>query len=816
MAACAASDEAADDSGAAFTNETKTFLADVKKVKTEDAIRFAGNEAIKALNNTLGGFIGWEAPTVYNADGVRSSVIPASSQIKSISTIRQGLAADFGERELPTQVQDVRLAQLAKGATKYYVQSGAKTGLGAAWSVNTGGIGGTDFSIGFQGDQHITQVVVAADDDNVGDLVGALGKATLAQRNFIHPTTVDDLRSMKPGEMVAWRGAKQLAGNFGASTPLFTTDPAGLTLKIVFSAAVSYLIDGEFVDTQIVRLGGDEVVIDLGVENAKSVKVQAQIQDRWGVKSLCDDGVPCLRSQDGIDLKRLAEKTVASQLNKLSLIDIHGGGSSGSSHVTLQRFRVHLDKIKDDDTGAALFAAMAGDIRNAQAISTRDGVNGSAIVNDFDVLRASQTTSVNFGFGIFGMNIFKYESGSQRGVFQIQTPTGGTSIAFDRKHKGGGWFSGDHDMTRTGLAALSYDAATPEVLKSEANLLVQTVTGNAHLTDDKVMDNIDATLLGIGASKIVDKLDEIGNQMTSFIWKTCPVLQSNDNNDRDSFDEACNVTQLDSPTIKGLQQRAATELAPLVSALPKEFQSLAQNLANARLALHAAPATNYMPQNGPNASFTLDARFDEAALNKITSKSKDEYAAALRAYVTATAGNRVNASPEIDTAKIASKIDDGDVEKMANAFASRASAYKRQIEIEQSIAKVSSGKGYSPFAAQAWMDPKVTDDNKKYETATLDSPTRQRALQAAGLFDDLKKAGDGLDDDLYVENRVTYPLLALLPPENIAVTAVILVDGGSLRFQKAGFKAVKETAQGSKVATISTDIFDLDAVINAR
>ncbi len=238
--------------------------------------------------------------------------------------------------------------------------------------------------------------------------------------------------------------------------------------------------------------------------------------------------------------------------------------------------------------------------------------------------------------------------------------------------------------------------------------------------------------------------------------------------------------------------RAANELPPLVSALPKEFQSLAQNLANARIALHAAPATNYS-QSGPNASFTLDARFDEAALNKITSKSKDEYAAALRAYVTATAGNRVNATPEIDTAKIASKIDSGDIDKMANAFATRASAYKRQIEIEQAISRVASGKGYSPFAASAWTDPKQQDTSKIYDTATLDSLTRQRALQAAGLFDDLTKAGGGLDDDLYVENRVTYPLLALLPAENIAVTAAILVDGNSARFQKAGFTAVTES-----------------------
>lgn len=833
--ACAApSDEDTESSGDAVT-ELKAYWADAKRLDLGDLTRVVAGYATTELNDQLtGGTVGatFEAPAVFAAQAEPNRVLPDGSEVKALDTVVSGLASRFGEGELGTEVNASRLKHLQSGADKYYVESGfsVKAGLNHGWNFNAGGfLNGTGIALGFDASAQLSsRVILAADDDHVLDLVKAPLTAAKNMRGFVYPRSVDDVRKMKAGEMFALRGQGNLGANFGLGTPLLVADPTGnLAYRVVFSAGVSTVISGKL-DVQLVRLDGDEVVVDVGVENGKGVSFNASISDGWGVKGICDDGQRCLRPLEfggkKFDVAKYVEKAVENRINSYLSFQVDGGASTSSSRVSLSRFRFHLDGGDKDEVARALEQTLKFDLRLAQAIYNRDlDQREPAVRADFDAVRAATTSTVNFGFQLLGMNIYHSAVVKKEGSFVIQTPDGAKSVLFDMLHKEGGWFQMGHGFTRTGLAAQTIDTKTPDNFRSEANLFIQTVVSDAHMDDDMIIDNLDGLIGGTVGQKVVDVLDKYGNEMQRLVWSTCPV-QKDKEGTTERWDEQCNVALLDDPNMQKLKADGLAAVEPLLANLPDDYKVVLRTAANTRLILQSVGIHNLDATSGPNASFALDVRFDDKALAALTSRSKADYRAVLRDYVTNIYADRnevgknrtkdqVRGTVEL---QFASKLD-----AMATEFDRRANAYRLIADAERVLPAALAGKRYVsfPLGLRFAVEGERAD---KLENAVVVSTSHDRAIAAARLFDGLKDVADKLNVPLYDEHTATFPLLSLVPMKNLVVGMDIAADTKSTfwnsreRYQKAGFQSVNAHAQGSDTSTISGGMFNIDAVVQGN
>ena len=834
-AACGVPADEESESDEAEVTSLKAYWADAKRLDLTDLTRVAVGFATNELNDQLStpSFSArFDPPAVFAEKADPNRILPDVSEVKALDTVVSGLAARFGEKELGTEVNQVRLAHLRQGQDKYYVESAfsVAAGLDHGWTFDAQGLmDGAGASIGIDARaQLVSRVILAAKDDNLGTLVRTPLVAAKQMRGFVYPRSVADVKKMKPGEMFALRGLGKLGGNFGLGVPLLVAEPtAGAAYRIVASAGVSGVIAGQL-DVQLVRLDGDEVVVDVGVENGKGVSFHAAVRDGWGIKGICDDGIRCLRPVNlgvaQIDLARMVEKAVEKKLNSYLSFKIEGGASNSSARVSLSRFRFHLDKGNSDEVERALQQALKFDIRLAQALYNRDlDEREPAVVAEFDAVRAATTSTRNFGFELLGMNIYHRNVVNKEGTFVVQTPEGVKSILFDSVNKHSGWFQMDHGYTRTGVAAQTLDPRNPDAFKSEANLFLQVAVGDKHMDNDIIIDSVDALLLGIAGKEVVAKLDEWGNALERAVWERCPAERDRERNTT-SWDEQCNVALLDDPYMVDGKRLGLAQIEPLIANLPEDFKTLVREAANTRLTLQSVGIHHFDATSGPNASFTTDIRFDDKALGILTSRTKDQYAASLRDFLVAVQAERRAVGKSTDKEAVGRYVDERwgrDIQKMAAVFESRAKAYRLIMDAEKLIPVALNGRRFVsfPLGVRFSVD---RDVNKQYESAILESTSHDRAKAAARLFDSLREEADRINAPLYDEHTAAYSLVSLVPVSSLHVGMDVKADVRSSfwnkreRFQKAGFKSVAVAAKGGEVSTIRAGLFDLDAIINGQ
>jgi hypothetical protein len=835
IACSAPSDEESSGSDEAAVTELKAYWADAKRLDLGDLTRTTVGFATQGLNDVLStpSFAAkFDPPSVFAASADPNRVIPDVSEIKALDTIVSGLAARFGEKELGTEVNALRLKHLQSGADQYFVESAfsTKAGLSHGWSFGANGLSDTSINVGFDASAElVSRIIVAAKDDNIGTLVKTPLVAAKNMRGFIYPRSVADVRGMKPGEMFALRGLGKVGGNFGLGAPILVAEPTGgLAYRVVVSAGVAGVVAGQL-DVQLVRMAGDEVVVDVGVENGKGVSFHAAIKDGWGVKGICEDGIRCLRPVNlgvgEVDLSRLVEKAVEKRLNSYLSFKIEGQASSASSRISLSRFRFHLDAGNADEVEKALQQTLKFDVRLAQALNNRDLDEAKpAVEAEFDAVRAATTATRSFGFELLGMNIYHRAVVKKEGSFVVQTPEGASTILFDSVNKHGGWFQTDHGFTRTGIAAQTLDARDPESFKSEANLFLQTAVGDKHMDNDIIIDNVDAMLLPLVGREGIDALDGPGNAMQRMVWEKCPVTKDQNGN-TESWDEQCNVTLLDSAPMKDLKAQGIAAIEPFAKRLPADFAKIVRDAASTRLTLQSVGIHNLDAVNGPNASFTMDVRFDDKALGILSSHSKAEYAAALREYLTAVYADRNKVGAGMDKDAVRAQVDDkwgSQIAKMSEKFEARAKAYRLITDAERLVPTTLAGRARFvsyPMGVRYAVD---RDAAKTYESAIIDSTAHDRSNAASRMFDDLMKEADHINAPLYDEHTAAYPLVALVPVENLELAMDVRADVKSSfwvkreRYLKAGFGSVASSAKGAEVSTIRAGMFDLDAIIKGN
>jgi len=852
--ACAAPGDDGESTEAAVSlSDLKVRFGDAKKLDLTNLSRIAVGFAAEELKDALEGN-GWSAPKVFAAQAEPSSVLPNRLEVKSLDRIVTGLAGELGESELPTRVMAVRLAHLKKGQDKYFVESDFTGQLKVDRDVTVGaeGFSDTQVRLGIDVARGIkSRVVLASDDQKIGDITSAMGTAAKSLRGFVNPRTLEDIAKMKPGEAFGFKSFGRLGGNLNLGVPLLVADPSTLVFRVVASAGVAGVVSGE-IDVEIVKISDDEFVVDFGVEKANGWTLQAGINDEWGIKGLCEspDGskfrcLDVMRFDSGktVDLRKIAEKAVARELNKFNTIAINASTGKENQRLTVSRFHFHPKRGNKAEVEKAFQQAVYNfDMRYAQALAARDlGESNAGIEKPFDAVRWVSTAKRNFGAELFGIDIFHKAVVEKTVSFSIDTPTARKTILADVVHTDrSGVFVNDWRFARTAVAAQTVDLRDPDIFKSEANLFLQGAIGDPHMTDDVIIDSHDATLFAIGGPKLVETLDEFGNQMSRLVWSTCPTVETqrsggprNNRPPTRVVDEQCNVRLLDNPEMTRLKTAGLQAIEPVIAEMSPQYQALAREAAKNRLSLQSVGIHNSDGNRGPTASFTFDARLDEAALAAVMSRSKADYQAAVNNYATFMRGNRSAEDAVLDRQVIAREVDDKwaeDIAKMADTFERHAVLYRDHLAVERLLPQALAGIRFLAQPLGVTYDKK--DNVSDIESPQITTLAQRRSEEIQALFDDLQNDAKGLTrrqalifkrhDALSPAHAAAFPLIALAPRSNVQLAFSLRADSksdfwtGPARYQKAGFKNVDAKATGDRVSLISAEMFDLDRVLGLR
>jgi len=786
----------------------KSLWADAQRLDLNDLYNVGAGFASDQLNDALdiSDYAGIKLgePKVYaTADKAQNDLT-----LGNLDSLATGLATAFGERELTTEVNRLRSEHLHQSSDTVYGEFAFQISAGMShnWNLSAGGLG-ANVTLGFDAGTNLGARVIAPFESEAGALGGAPLKAIRATRGFVLPRSVDDVRAMKPGEVMALSGSGGVGVNVGVGVPLLVATPtSGVSYNLVLSAGLRTHLRGEM-DVQLVRLAGDQVVVDVGVNKAALLSAQVALSDGWGVQGLVKSHVS-LAGYD-LDLGRLVEKALQKQMNaKLSFIDAHAQKTNQKTRLSVARLRFSLDSASDPKAlEQALAQALRGDIRLAQALSAK-GEPG--VVAEFDLSRSGVSATSYAGIDIFGMSFFKnIEEGS--GSVVIQTPGGARTILFDSLHKQSGWFFSSHGYTRVGMSGLIFDPANPTVpAQGDANLILQLEEGDDYMERDKLLDHLDAVIQSLGGENALSAVESYGNQLQRYVVQACPNSQA--------FDP-CRMSVLDDPKVVSLRADGEAALSNAVAGLEPSAKDLVVKCGHLRLTAQATlePAASLV---GPPSSVTVDLRLDDKALAQLFSnKNEYEFKNALSAYLKAVLIDRGASDAEITQARM--QIPDGKdgavLDSMAAEYKLRAGNYEKLMAAEKAIIENVGQVGPRTVELRFPVDAQNRPD---YENATAASISQARAREALALFDRLVQLADGLDP--HAEQPVLYSLLALTPQTSADLRVDVQMDTSNNwaqsfeHYVKAGYAGFNAYAKGAAVAPIDGGLFDVNALMNVK
>jgi hypothetical protein len=857
VAGCAASSDDGDSNADALSKPDLTArFADLRKVKTKDFASAMGLEAMNLgateINKVLSvhskyGDLGVdEKPTsVFAAQAEDNPLVPGDAKVKSLTDIKQGLAQDLGENEFPTELAKVRLAHLASGQDKYYVQSGfgMNGALGLSWGHSAAGFGSAgkmSLGLGFKkGEAVEAHVVVATDSDSLGTLMQVNGEAMMTARNFVIPEKIDDIQKMKPGEMFSLKGTGTFAANFGIGVPILVANAGPFAYTIAVSAGLSHAVEG-ILDVGLVKLDGDEVVIDVGMSKGTVNSESFGITGGWGVNTTCDDGAECLDSKIGGIVKR----GLIHQLNGFMKTSIVASKSDADNRLELARMRFHMSQ---PEVPAAIQHALHGDLRYAQALYSQNLAAANPPVKfDFDMMRASTTTSRSFGAELLGVDIYHNSSSTTSGSFEVQTPDGVQSVLWDSFQKSSGWFQMNSGSKLTAISSAGLDATNPDKVATRANLVVQTVVGDKAMDDDILLDSSDALIAMLAGKDALAPLGTYGDAMAAALNQACPI--SEDSDGRKTWNESCNVdliqdetkavVNVDKTTVSLLEARrrgvAAFNAQSKVSSLPDDYKKLLSAAAELHLTLDMVTFHAITDNSAPGVSFALNYRLDDKALDMLAKSDPAALKGALQAYIATVSASRVGFDG-------ASPPKDADIAAAGDAMTSLLATYKFQYESLASnesddLPRVIGNKPYVKLPvgirfdvsdvanvdSPERMEQYIADDKR----IRVESISHQRALVGKAFFDGIVAAASNnlkfgnLRSRLFKEQAAAYPLLAILSAKNLEVGFDLGADAKNdfwhkrERFAKAGFSAESVSAHGASVEPITAKMFNLDAMMS--
>jgi hypothetical protein len=714
----------------------------------------------------------------------------------------QDMAAAFGERELTTAVNAVRLQHLRSSSDTVYAETSLtlEPGTGVSWGESVEGLvadGVSTATVGFRADATIDARVISAHDAETDNPITRLQSL----RDFAVPRSIEDLRTMKPGEALALRGEGSLGANLGVGVPLLIAEPTSvLTYNVALSAGLRTRLGG-VLDVQLLRMDGSEVVLDVGVEQIREKSAFLAIRDSWGVQGLLESDIEI--AGINVDLGRLVDRALQRQLNeRLGLIDALAESSSGSSRMTVARLRFDLS-ADDDVLAPAIAQALRGDIRLAQALSNR-GEPG--VVAELDLLRSGASSASQAGIELFGMSFFRRRI-EEQGTIVVQSPGGVRTVMFESLRKDWDWLFSRHGYTRVGLSGLLFDPRNPGgEARGEANLVVQMLEGDSVMERDKLIDHIDGTLLALVGPEAVEALDGPGNEMQRWVQDECRGAMA--------FDD-CPIDALSDPKVQAWTDEGLSNLDVALAGAPGEVAAFARQLGELRLL--AQGTFEFQAQfTGPGTSIVVDYRLDDRALQTLAlTRNAGDYAAAASAYLQTVGIDRDDSVSDIaeERAEISADVA-SEAEKAGMVFQDYGEQYRRLLEAENAAVDTVGLIGSNMLEVRFSVDG---SNRPLYEDAAARSLPEARADVMRSMFDALVDHADEWDP--HAEQTVGYTLLSLLPAEQAEVGFEVdmnledTLSNWREHYREAGYpESVSLVARGSDVAPIDGGLFDVDGI----
>ena len=751
-----------------------------------------------------------------------------------------GIAARYGERELSTEVNRIRREHLRSSDDSAYVEASFELSGNFAknWSFETGGLADDGFvAVGFDVGGAVETRIVGAFD---GDIESA-GRAVLAslkeQRGFVMPRSMDDLRDMKPGELIVMRGQGHAGINIGAGVPILVAEPTSwLTYNLVFSAGVRTRLEGKL-DIQTVRLEGDELMIDVGVEVANVNHFHVAVEDAWGVTGLVESNVNI--AGVNVDLGDLVEGALERELNKqIELVSARYERDSRAGRVNIARFRVRLDQL-DENAEEAIAQALKGDVRFAQAESN---AGSEAIISEFDLSRSGASVVRHAGVRLFGMAFFRNRE-VREGSVVIQTPGGARTLLYSSMEEEHGVGFSKHGARRVSLSGLTFDPRRPGIGEGEANLNINLWVDDGYFQRDKMLDHLDSLLLEVTGAEAYVHLSAAGNEIDRIVHRRC---------DRREPQESCHVDILrgdpnvappagaDEVTqaaydIAVLKQQGMARFGAAIAHFNPELRALLEAAARQKLA-----SQSVLDHSGstPDATIRLDYRIDDSALSYLFLENDGaDFRLALEYYVAASEIDRHDSIERMARdAQRAIDREESRIDRLVAIFDEARDHYEHLIAVENASIE---GLGQIGSTAMVVHFPVDRRNAPIYTQASFESISHARALVGGHMFDAMYDLADDHTETRIVstydgdeeeqvgvgdigrqgEDALAYGFLHLVPAEMLDIRYRVDMDTDvwnpiERRYDAAGFQSFDLRARGEGVAPIEAGVFNVDALIH--
>lgn len=799
----------------------RALVADAKKLDLQDLINVGAGYATSALNDALDASdyasVALQPTELY----APASVAAGDLTLKNLDSLVSGLAARFGESSLTTEVNKVRAAHLVASGKRAYAESAFKIkgNLGHNWSLASRGFGSDAtgaVTLGFDAGIDLEARVISAHGSENSALVQAPLRAIKAARGFVLPTSLDDIKRLQPGESFALSGQGRLGLNLGAGVPILIANPASwLTYSLVLTAGLRSQFEGQM-DVQLVRMKGDEVVIDVGVRTATLKSASIALTDGFGVQGLIEKTVSI--AGINVDLGKLLDKALNQRvLSKLSLIKAAAERTRQTMRMSVARLRFHLDAADPAEAqggkAQALAQALRGDLRLAQALAAR---GDAGVVADFDMVRSGASAISYAGVDVLGMSFYRRTAESE-GSAVIQTPGGALSLMWESLHREGGWFFTSHGFTRVGVAGLRFDAREPGIAKSETNLFLQTQEGDKFMERDKVIDQLDSIIVAAAGKDALFAIERSGNQLERLILQKCPLPAQGE-----FFDEQCNIDLINSDAqVAQLRTQALADFDAAVAQLPTDMRTMLHGVAELRIASQMIEDPNASAV-GPTASMVVDFRLDDTALRTVMTKDKLQLQNAVVTLMEATQLERTAPDAVAERAKIRTRSLET-AKAMAEQFAKYSDQYKRLLSIDGARIESLGQIGGNAVEVRFAVDSRNRPD---YEKAVSQSVAQSRAQVVGRMYDALRDVADDMPSSggsraAHPEQIASFALLAMAPIANAELRVNFRTDNSSCflcgdrdRYDAAGFNSFDKYAKGPQASPIAAGLFDIDAIIN--
>lgn len=730
---------------------------------------------------------------------------PVLHDAAALDSLVSGLATLYGERELTTEVNELRRAHLAAGADKLYAELSLKldASFGKQWQVPVKGldVGNRQLSlpVGFDAGATIEGRLIQAHATAPAD---PLASAKVL-RGFVVPRSVAELGQMKPGEVVALRGKGRLGANLSVGTPLVIAEPLSvLSYKLVLTAGLVAYVEG-VLDIQLVRMGGSEIVLDVGVQQAKVRSARVAIEDGWGVQ-----GLPTVNVDIGainVDLAQLVGKALTKQLDdKVNLVSAHAGSSTSTTRASVARFRFDLAQANPAELEAALAQALVGDVRLAQALANR---GAAGFEQDFDLLRSGVASTSEAGIDLLGLSFYRTTITS-KGEVVAQTPGGVRSLLFDSLHEEGGIFVSSHGYTRVGLAGLTFAPESKAPPVGETNLIVQLREADKGMERDKLVDHLDALILALGGEKAYAAIDAPANALERFAQSLCPGAKVHD---------TCVVQAATNAELAGMREAAMAAFTPTIANLPDDTRELLVTAATHKLLVQGTFEIQENGFIGPGTSIFMDFRLDDGALAQLaTQRTGFDLKQALGDILGASEVDRDTDPADLMGERLGVASDAGkELDLIAQHYDAFAADYQRLLAAEG--ANIVGVGTLGPSALEIRF-PIDAAKRPLYADATARSLAQARSERVQALFDALLADADDLGP--HPEQTVAYGLAAIAPGDHLDLRLAVdhFLEDTAFGWREPYRAAMYPThvggyARGPKTARIDGGQFDVDALV---